>query len=74
MKSSGMVAKNCRMRNVPKPVIMPGNMIPQYEFSQPKSFDMMNHGTISISVGIISVDKIAMKTIDLPRNLNLHSV
>ena len=28
-KSSGTVSKNCFIRNVPKAVIMPGNMIPQ---------------------------------------------
>ena len=41
---------------------MPGNMMPQYEFSQPKSRHIRYQGMISISVGIISVDRIAMKT------------
>ena len=49
------------MRNTPNPVIMPGNMIPQYEFVHDISIDMTYHGMTSISVGTISVLRMRMK-------------
>ena len=66
--------KNCRIRNVPKPVINPGKAMPQYVSIQPKLLDIIYQGIISISVGIISVLRMAMKTIWRPRKSNLASV
>ena len=73
-RSSGTDSINCRIRKTPNALIIPGNMMPQYESNQPKRLDIMYHGITSISVGIIRVLRMRTKMILFPGNEYLARV
>ena len=77
-RSLGTESKNCRIRNTPKALIRPGNMMLRYApGSVNVSFRCTTptyQGMISISVGIISVARISRKIRFLPGKSNLASV
>src|SRR6516164_5443338 len=74
INSSGTPRKNWRIKNTPKPVIIPGNMMPQMVSSHPIVFAMTYQGMTSISVGIMRVERMATNTMPRPLNRNLASV
>jgi hypothetical protein len=73
-KSSGIDSMNWRIKNMPKALTIPGNIIPQYVSTHFIITEMEYQGITNISVGIMRVLIIIMKTSFFPGKLNFAKV